>query len=159
MRIQGPCTLKRCQGDTSDAIILTFDSRWREPIVSAQVRVVFRKMGPSDFTPNLMYIYIAAPDSAIVARSPITKYETLNLADALLLADDGKISRDALTEYARDRRQLIVMHLGEIAIAQSQITYLRLAEDFNFWPSSTFIPLSESGRRVLDKLGTFAVRS
>lgn len=148
--------MKRTPTDSSNAIILTFDSRWRLPLTQGEIRVVFRKMGPTDFIPDTVYAYIASPDSAIVARAPILAYETLGIQDALDLADDGKLSRRELLEYVGEWKHLIVMRLGNLWVADTPITYAHLSEKYNYWPSSTFIPLSATGKNILDKLGKFA---
>jgi predicted transcriptional regulator len=154
---QGPFELKRSPEDESNAILLTFDSRWRTSLVTGQVRVVFRKMGPKAFVPDLMYAYVASPDSAIVARMPITSYAAMPLKDAVQLADQGAISAEELIQYAHTWQELIVMHVGAVAVAKAPITYDYLAKEYNYWPSSTFIPLSRTGKTVLDKLGQFVL--
>lgn len=151
----GPCTLKWSNDDPSNAIILTFHSRWRTPVVTNQIRVVFRKLGPTRFTPDLMYVYSTSPDSAIIARFPILFYDVKNVEDALLLAEDGKISREELLLYAHSQRELVVMGVGDVALARTPVTCALMSAKYNFWPSSTFIPLSSTGRRTLDRLAGF----
>ena len=154
MRITGPCKLKRTTADSSNAIIQSFSSKWQQPLLRGRVGVVFRKNGPS-FTPDLMYVYIAAPEKAIVARTPITKYTTMPLEEALLLADQGAIEATELATYAEPFKELVVMEIGQVARASKPITFKHLAENYNFYPSSTFIPLSQSGVDTLNKLGQF----
>jgi len=158
MPISGPCTLKWSDDDPSNAIILTFASRWCEPMVKGKIKVVFRKAGPTRVTPELMYVYFSAPISAIVARLPIVSYEILPLAKAIMLTEDGQISREELVSYARDRQELVVMHVGQVAVASNPITRIHMSSAYNFWPSSTFIPLSGAGKRTLDAYGRFAVK-
>ncbi len=154
---KGPFELKRSPEDESNAILLTFDSKWRAPLVTGNIRVVFRKMGPKAFVPDLMYAYVASPDSAIVARMPITSCTAMSLKDAVQLADEGCISPEELIQYAHTWQELIVMHVGAVAVAMEPISYDYLAKEYNYWPSSTFIPLSGNGKKVLDKLGQFVL--
>ncbi len=155
MRISGPSTLKRSPTDTSDAMMLTFNAKWQGPLLAGEVEVVFRKQGPRGFVPTLMYTYMAAPISAIVARIPISSYAYVATEKAIELADRGSIDSDELRDYAKGLGSLLVMELGRVAVAKYPITYSYMSEHFNFWPSSTYIPLSATGIQLLDELGQF----
>jgi predicted transcriptional regulator len=156
MRISGPSRLKRTPSDEADAIILTFNHRWEQMLTKGKIEVVFRKQGPSNFTPRLIYAYVSAPTSAIVCRMPVIAYSTMPVAKALEFADRGCIEVDELKSYAGASNSLIVMELGAILVARSPITCEYLSQHYNYWPSSTFIPLSKSGVAILDELGEFS---
>ncbi len=155
MRIRGPFKLKRKLDDESDAIVLTFNQRWLEPLTYGRVSVVFRKSGPTDFTPQLVYAYIAAPTSSIAFRMEITSYSSMPVEATFELADAGAISKSDLKSYAGSNHNLVVMRIGQIFVAELPITCDFLAQNFNFWPSSTYIPLSSAGVATLDELGHF----
>ena len=154
-RNKGPFHLKRTSTDQSDAILLTFSHKWCDLIRSDRVRAVFRKQGPLGFTPQLMYVYASAPTSAVIARMPIVSYEILPTAEAFTFADLGAIDVAELRQYGRTMDTLIVMKTGSVFVAESAITFAFMAKHFNFWPSSTFIPLSATGVKKLDDLGQF----
>ena len=155
MRISGPSKLKRTPTDTSDAIMLTFNAKWQGPLLAGEVEVVFRKQGPRGFVPTLMYPYVAAPISAIVARIPIISYASVSAERAIELANRGSIDKDELRDYANGLDSLLVIELGPVAVAKYPITCSYMSEHFNFWPSSTYIPISATGMQRLDKLGQF----
>ena len=159
MRIIGPCRLKRIPSDAADAVILTFNHRWEQMLLEKKLDVVFRKQGPADFTPKLIYAYVSAPTSAIVCRVSIVAYDEMPVDKAVTLADRGCIDVSELKSYAGMNGKLIVMELGAILVAKSPITCEYLSQHYNYWPSSTFIPLSKSGVAILDKLGEFSARS
>jgi predicted transcriptional regulator len=157
MRIHGPCRLKRTATDQANAIILTFSHRWCEPLLEGKVHVVFRKQGPRGFSPELMYVYASAPASAIIARVPIVSYQTMSMTESLSLASRGCIDLAELRSYGRSVDELVVMKIGSVSVARTPVACALLADKYNFWPSSTFIPLSATGVKVLDTLGQFRV--
>jgi predicted transcriptional regulator len=156
MRIIGPCRLKRIPSDQADAVILTFNHRWEQTLLEKKLDIVFRKQGPSDFIPKLIYAYVSAPRSAIVCRMQIVAYDEMPIAKAVTFADRGCIDVPELKSYAGIDGKLIVMKLGVILAAKSPITFEYLSRNYNYWPSSTFIPLSKSGVAILDDLGEFS---
>ena len=105
--------------------------------------------------PRLIYAYMSAPISAIVARMPIISYSSLLTQEAIKLAGRGCIDYGELQDYAKGMKELLVMEIGQVAVARNPITCTFMSANFNFWPSSTFIPLSASGARNLDELGQF----
>ena len=141
--------------DESDAIIVTFHQQWRAPLLAGEIDVVFRKLGPRDFVPRLLYAYVSAPISAIIARAPIEAYHDLPLTEALRLSDRGAIEKEELRQYAAGWLRLIVMELGQISVASTPLSCKSLSAKYNYWPSSTFIPLSRTGVQTLDQLGQF----
>ena len=155
MRYMPVFKLKRTSTDPSDAIIVTFAGRWLDAIHNHEIVSVFRKMGPTDFTPRVVYLYVAAPTSAIVARSRLRDYAHMAVSDALKVCKSGRLSEAELRDYAGSYKELIVMRLGDIEIAQHPISLKELADDFDYWPSSTFIPLSGTGVETLDRVGRF----
>ena len=155
MKISGPFKLRSTEDDQSNAIVQTFSDKWRKPLIEGHVRVVFRKNGPRQFTPTMMYAYVAGPTSAIVAKMAITSYTTMSINEAVKLASSGAITEAELRDYAESYSQLVVMPVDLPRIARSPITYKFLSAEYNYWPSSTFIPLSQHGVQILDKLGEF----
>ena len=159
MPVRGPCTLKRTASDTSDALILTFHHQWEQPLKRGAVHVVFRKQGPPGPPPKIIYAYISAPTSAIVCRIAVHKHENVSLNQAIRLADQGSITVEELKKYAGNRASLVVTHIDRPQIARKPIACEFLSKNYNFWPSSTYIPLSGTGVKVLDRLGDFSEKT
>ncbi len=147
--------LKATKTDRSRSIILSFHSKWYEAVQKGEFSVVFRKMGPIKFVPDLLYAYLTAPVSAIIARAEVTKYEHLPIEDALLLSRQGLLTKDEVRSYGLHYSHLFVFHLGQISISQSPVTMQHLVSNYDFWPSSTFIPLSGAGKETIDRLAGF----
>jgi len=147
--------LKAAKGESSRAIILSFHSKWYESLRQKQFTVVFRKMGPKSFCPDVMYAYLTRPVSAIVAKIQVPRYEVLPIGEAAALAPQGLLTEHELRDYGTTYSELVVFWIEDIRMASAPITMKKLVADFDFWPSSSFIPLSKSGQHTLDSLGHF----
>lgn len=137
------------------SIILSFRNKWREHIIQGKVRVVFRKVLPTKFAPEWMYAYISQPASGIVAKIQVLDCVRYDFEKAITFAEAGLHTEDELREYAEGCEYLDVMRLGDVLIARKVLTRAMLTDEFEFWPSPSFIPLSRSGSQTLDKIGKF----
>ena len=149
--------LRAASRDECESMILTFHGKWHLPLVKGEISVVFRKKGPTWFSPTHLYAYMSKPVKGIVARMPVAKYEFVPIESALEVASRGKIGKEELRAYAADYVNLLLIGIGPVAPAKSLISFELLAREYDFWPSSTFMPLSKSGMDVLDRLGDFVV--
>jgi predicted transcriptional regulator len=147
--------LKATEDDKSHSIILSFHSKWYDPLREGKCSLVFRKTGPKRFKPDRLYAYLSAPISAVVARIPVIGYEEMPLEQAVRLAAKGFISRQELLSYAGERPTLVVYTIGPPAIARRPVTRIALMEKYDFAPSQTYIPVSETGQSLLDHLAEF----
>jgi len=149
-------SLKWTEDDPSRAIILTFHSAWESRIRDGLFRAIFRKMGPRQIEPDTLYAYVARPLSAIIARMSINENVFVPVKQALELSDEGAISKSDLERYAIGYSELLVYRIRQIDLASKPVDYETLAQQYGYFPSSTFIPLSGSGQKVLDSLGGFS---
>jgi predicted transcriptional regulator len=142
-----------------DSIILSFLAKWNEPLRNNSISVVFRKMHPFRLQIRWMYAYVAMPVGAVVAKAPVVSVEKLSINEAVKLADLSLHSESEIRQYATAAhmhfKELVVYRLGKIKYAKKPVTYYRLRDDFDFFPSPTFIPLSKGGTKTLDKLAGF----
>lgn len=135
--------------------MLTFAGNSMEPLLAGQLDVVFRKMGPSMFTPSLVYAYVSAPSSAVVAKFSVISWERQPLKQALQQSVRGMLSEAYLRQYAQGYNELLVIRPGPIQVARTPVTLKLLSTEYEFWPSSTFMPLSGKGVATLDRLADF----
>ncbi len=147
--------LKWKEDDPSNAIMLTFDSKWLQPLLDHKISYVFRKMGPRQFTPEVIYAYFSTPVSAVAAKCSVTSWESLGIEQAVTLAEKGSISPKDLRLYADNYSELLVIGIGRPIEATNRIEMQFMRKEFGFWPSSTFMPLSTFGCTTLDELGGF----
>ena len=77
------------------------------------------------------------------------------VAEALEESHGALFNKEQLRSYARELPQLYFYRVGRPKVAEKPVTFRRLATKYNYWPSSNFFPLSETGRQLLDSLGSF----
>ena len=148
-------SLKWTKDDPSTSIMLTFDAKWLEPLLDGKVLYAFRKMGPRQFVPEEIYGYFSQPVSAVALKCSVTSWKSLGIEDALALTGKANISELELRSYAKNYSELLVIGLSNFRKAGKRIAMQDLRKEYGFWPSSTFMPLSQTGCRTLDKLGEF----
>jgi len=144
--------------DASEAIVMSFEAQWAEPIKQQKVHCVFRKRAPRHLTPRLMYIYIGSPLSAIIGRCLIVSIELRKSAHAFALAGQGHISLEKLKQYAAHYDSLAVYTIKPIELCKSPLLYPLLRTTFSFSPPQTFFVLSRRGQAELDTLAGFSQR-
>ena len=147
--------LRWTHDDPSDAIILTYHSSWEKKILQAAFSVELRKTGPTNLMPDCMYAYVTDPVRAIIARMSVTEFGHMSIAEALKESSHTLFSEHELRRYAAGRVGLYYSRLGPVRIAKTRITFQHLSQEYDYWPSSNFFPLSETGKTVLDSLGEF----
>ncbi len=135
--------------------MLTFSGDAREPLLEGKLEVLFRKMGPQGFEPTLVYAYVSAPASAVVAKFEIDSWDREPVDVAIGLASKGLVSEDYLRSYSKGYTELLVIKPGPIQVAETPITLKQMSDAYEFWPSSTFMPLSGNGILTLNTLGNF----
>jgi len=147
--------LKWSPTDPSNAIILSFAGENLDSIIAGRLSVVFRKMGPTAFTPDLVYAYVGSPTSAIVAKFQVESWNRQPLEIALRLAKQGHLTKEYLRSYANGQTDLIVITARSFQVAKHPLKLKKLTDDYDFWPSSTFMPLSATGTATIDHLASF----
>ena len=150
--------LKWTDDDPGNSFMLSFHSKWQTPICNGEVSVVFRKTWPTKIDARAIYAYFGAPTSAIAAKFPIEGLELLPIQDALAFSAAGAISRAELETYATDFDAIYVCHIGSVEVANSPVDRKFLTDEYDFWPSSTYMPLSSYGEETLDRLAEFSAR-
>jgi hypothetical protein len=147
--------LKWAENDPSEAIILSFHSKWRLHLIQGAVSVVFRKMGPSHFSPKTIYAYFGSPIATLDARITVQQASRAPVDEAVNFAGQGLLTPDELRQYAELWSDLLVYQIGDILVAENTIPYSLLQDKYNFYVSSTYTPLSGTGVKVIESLGKF----
>ena len=109
-----------------------------------------------------MYMYLGRSISSIVARATIDSYERLPVDQAVCLAEQGCISKEELVDYVSQPyggryTELVVYRIGPVCMARSPITMRYLAAKYDYWPSTTYVRLSDEGKRTLNSIGNFEI--
>lgn len=137
----------------SKAIVVSFDDKWRNPLDEKQVRCIFRKRAPRNWTPKYIYMYIGSPTSSLIERCEILSLEWLRVSEALALANTGHISEPELRSYAAGYENIAVYHIKTIQMFKRPLSYSFLKQRFSFSPPQSFFALSEVGQKQLDECG------
>ncbi len=137
--------------DVSSAILVPFDGKWEQSIISNKISVFFRKRGPKTFTPQSVFLYIASPRSCLVGRSTIHSFAFMPVGHAAKLAPLGGLTDTELRFYANRYSELAVFQIKQFEPAPTPLTFLQLAGDFGFHPPQSFVRLSGSGMQTLNK--------
>lgn len=137
--------------EATNSILIPFQAKWKEPILESRISVVFRKRGPKSRELNWIYCYVKAPESAILARCKISRYETLPLNKATTLCEFAGLTEVELRQYAAGYDSLAVFRLATIQPARRPVSLKELAADFHFKPVQGFLILSKDGKTQLDK--------
>jgi len=145
--------LKYTDADPSESIILAFDSKWQTLLHQGTINAIFRRQVPISFVPDQIFAYVSKPISAITAKLFVTAFERLPVDDTIRFAKGGHLREDELRSYAGDREELVVIQISGTKVAVRPIEFAHLAKEYDFWPSSTSMPLSATGVRTLDELG------
>jgi len=137
---------------STGSIIVSFASRWRDPINDKNIKVFFRRRGPVR-TPKRVLIYLGSPISSIVAVAEVEKLERIDLKAALSMADLGCISEDELRSYIRCDQIVTAVFLGDQKNFENPLSITDVRKVMNFHPPQNFIQINDVTLRALEDLG------
>jgi predicted transcriptional regulator len=140
--------------EASEAILVSFDSKWAIPLAAGSISQVFRKRGPKT-PPKWVYVYAGSPTMAIIGRLPVIQLQQLEIEKALHLSKDGCIDKQELVDYAAGYKSLFVFSVGQFQPSHSNVDLRKLKDGYHFSPPQSFLILSHNGKKVLDELCQF----
>lgn len=135
--------------ESSESIIMSFDSRWINALVSQQVHTVFRKRGPQKIQINEIFVYLGSPVSSIVGVLPVEVHQVLPIEKCLPLSDSGAISTTELISYSGKYNNLHVFKVGPYEEVSELFSLSELKSKYRFYPPQSFLILSVDGRNDL----------
>jgi predicted transcriptional regulator len=136
--------------DASSSILMPFNQKWEKPMREQHIKVFFRKRGPRAFTPDCVFVYIAAPVSQIIGRAGVESFSFMRLDKAAKLAPDGGLTERELRYYSSGYAELAVFYLKRFEEAKVPLTFAELSSTYNFGPPQNFLRLSKSGKVQLE---------
>jgi predicted transcriptional regulator len=139
--------------NSSSSLVISFNSRWQNPLLEGRISVVVRKRGPRAVTPDWIYVYINQPVSGIVARLPVNRFEWKGRMNPELCRQ-ALLTRQELLVYSGDE-PLAVFHVGAPIRSSSVVDLRTLSSRFGFFPPQSFFILSASGKQHIDELCGF----
>lgn len=136
--------------DASSSIVVPFDQKWEQPFRDRNIKVFFRKRGPRSFSPDFVFLYIAAPASRLIGRAEVESFSYMKLDKAVKLAVDGGLSETNLRHYAAGYSELAVFTLMGFEEAPSPLSFSQLSADYDFHPPQSLVRLSGTGKTTLE---------
>ncbi len=135
----------------SDSVVVSFDSKWLEPLVAGDVHSVIRRRFPKARTPIWLYAYVNSPVSGLVCRSRIVAIDSLTLSDALGQASNLLLSSDEIRDYFGEYEHLGRYELGRAEVFGHTLGVNRLREAGRFFPPQSFLYLSRDGEDFVNE--------
>lgn len=142
--------------DTSNAIVVSFASRWQSALAAREVHLFFRKRGPRAVTPEWVYVYVGAPASALIGRFRLRQHVQLDAHRALELAGEGGLTPEELLNYLGGSSHVDAFFVDELELAPRACPLAKLKEQYKFDPPQSFLFLSIEGLAALDGALGFA---
>ena len=139
----------------SDAIVVSFDYIWYEPLRRRGFSAIIRKRVPTTFQPSWLYFHINSPKSAICARAPLAGIDHLDLKSVIKIEKSIGISRVAITDYFGHADSVGVYLLGTIELAQVEAAISKLSASLIYSPPQSFFVLSRPAKEIIDTICRF----
>ncbi len=138
------------EDDASSSLLIPFDQKSLQPIRDREISVFFRKRGPKTFTPNSVFIYIAAPASRLIGRAAIESFSFMRLDKAVRHCADGGLNETELRDHSGGYPELAEFTLKRFEEAPTTPTSVQLSKDYDFHPPQSLVRLSGTGRTTLE---------
>ncbi len=139
----------------SDAIVVSFDYIWYEPLHRRRFSAIIRKRVPTSFQPSWIYFHINSPKSAICARASLKGIDHLDLKSAIDIEKFLGLSRDEIISYFGHLDSIGVYLLENIELAEVEVSIGKLAERLIYNPPQSFFALSRPAKMVINQMCGF----
>lgn len=141
--------------EASDAVVVSFDHEWYQPLRSKAFRAVIRKRVPKTFSPRWLYFHVNSPVSAICARGKLESVGVVPLKEALGLQQELKLSDKAILAYVGRKTDIGLYRLESISLAAREATIGSLSAEMAYFPPQSFFRFSEKGKAIADRICGF----
>ena len=141
--------------ERSNAIIVSFDSKWYQPFLNSEFSLVIRKRVPRDRTFEWIYAHIKSPIGAICGRVRIKGIGTMGADEAESLFEKINLSKREISEYISGEDSIGFYKIGQCdpAIRPAKIDVINNYIKYN--PPQSFTILSMTARKTIDALCGF----
>lgn len=140
--------------DRSDAIIVSFDSRWHDVLKGGRVSYIIRKRIPKD-TYEWIYFHVNSPISAICGRAKINSICNIALSEAAKLSDEIGLSEKDIFAYVGNRNSIGCYKIGSFEVAVNPQRADEVNKFVNYNPPQSFVILSKSAKQIIDEMSEF----
>lgn len=141
--------------ERSNAIIVSFDSKWHQPFLNAEFSVVIRKRVPRDRTFDWIYVHIKSPIGAICGRARIKRIGTMATNQAANLSESISLSKSEIIKYASGDEAIGFYEIGRFDVASEPVKTDEINKYINYNPPQSFTILSTLAKNAIDALCGF----
>lgn len=142
--------------DRSNAVVVSFASKWFDDVTEGRVTAVIRKRIPREAAPQWLYFYFNAPRSVLAARGRITSIGQVPDQEAVSLKSSLCMSEGEILKYVGDSPNVGVYRIKSIETAQHALSLPFLRQHVVFHPPQSFFFLSKDGKNTIDQLASFS---
>lgn len=141
--------------ERSNAIIVSFDSKWHQPFLNSEFSVVIRKRVPRDRTFEWIYAHIKSPIGAICGRARIKSIGTMGADQALSLYKSINLSKDEIAEYISGEDSIGFYAIDQYEIAINPANTELINDYLKYSPPQSFTILSTVAKKTIDEICGF----
>lgn len=139
----------------SNAIIVSFDSKWLKPFRKSEFSVVIRKRAPRDRTFEWLYAHIKSPVGAICGRARINDIGTMKADEAVEISMNISLSKKEIMDYISGESSIGFYEIGKFEIAENPAHTKNINEYIKYSPPQSFTILSKFAKRTIDSICGF----
>lgn len=140
--------------DRSNAIIVSFDSRWHDAITNGRIGAIIRKRIPKDVY-EWLYVHINSPIGAICGRTKIKRICNLTIAEAINLSDEIRLSAKDISAYVGRANSIGCYKIGLFELAKNPQKTEIINRTIYYNPPQSFLILSKSAKKIIDDNSEF----
>lgn len=137
-------------GNRSDSVLVSFDSRWEHAINNGDLKAFIRKRLPKTITPKWIYGYCGSPVAAILARFRVIRVTEVSSLEAVKLASRLGMSAGDVESYCKGRPIIGYCEVAEMQKALRPMTLQDIRSVMSFHPPQSFIILSKTACEIID---------
>lgn len=141
--------------ERSNAIIVSFDSKWHQPFLNSEFSVVIRKRVPRDRTFEWIYAHIKSPVGAICGRARIKRIGTMAPDQAANLFKSINLSKNEIIQYISGDGAIGFYEIGQFYVAAKPARTDEINKYINYNPPQSFTILSTVAKKTIDALCGF----
>lgn len=141
--------------ERSNAIIVSFDSKWHQPFLNSEFSIVIRKRVPRDRTFEWIYAHIKSPIGAICGRARIKSIGTMGADQAASLCKSINMSKNEIMKYISGEDSIGFYKIGQYDVAGNPAKTDFINNYINYSPPQSFTILSEFAKNTIDSICRF----
>lgn len=150
-----PQTKAASRDDASNAVIVSFESRWESIFCEKRLSGFIRKRLPKSVPVEFVYAYFGSPSCRIALRAKVLKIEEVPVAKIQSNTTSLCISKNEVADYCFGSPTIGLCTVGKIQIARYPISLAKLKTRLAFFPPQSFLILSHYAKAEIDKLAVF----